>query len=294
MATPAKRRPENITGDFFVDSTCIDCDTCRWMAPETFTEIKEQSAVFQQPSSAEQKSKAAQALLSCPTASIGYLGKDLDLKQTQTEFPLLIEEDVYHCGYHSKDSYGAASYLIKRAEGNILVDCPRFSLPLVKRLEELGGIKYIFLSHRDDVCDHQKYHDHFKAPRIIHKLELCKSIPEAEILIEHNHDEQLTDDLLIISVPGHSHGDLALLYREKFLFSGDHLAYSPELKNLYAFKGYNWNSWEVQIQSVSKLANYNWSWLLPGHGRRAHASPEQMKLNIKKCVEWMQSTTSKP
>jgi hypothetical protein len=36
MANPKKRVPENVPGDFFVDSTCIDCDTCRQIAPQVF------------------------------------------------------------------------------------------------------------------------------------------------------------------------------------------------------------------------------------------------------------------
>ena len=38
MANPKKRVPENTPGDFFVDSTCIDCDTCRQIAPQVFGE----------------------------------------------------------------------------------------------------------------------------------------------------------------------------------------------------------------------------------------------------------------
>ena len=33
MANPRKRVPENVPGDFFVDSTCIDCDACRPECP---------------------------------------------------------------------------------------------------------------------------------------------------------------------------------------------------------------------------------------------------------------------
>lgn len=36
---------------------------------------------------------------------------------------------VYHCGWHSEKSFGAASYIITRsseAGGNIMVDCPRW------------------------------------------------------------------------------------------------------------------------------------------------------------------------
>src|SRR5207302_10275872 len=38
MANPKKRVPENVAGDFFVDSTCIDCDACRQIALEVFGE----------------------------------------------------------------------------------------------------------------------------------------------------------------------------------------------------------------------------------------------------------------
>jgi len=36
MANLEKRLPENAPGDFFVDSTCIDCDACRQIAPAVF------------------------------------------------------------------------------------------------------------------------------------------------------------------------------------------------------------------------------------------------------------------
>ncbi len=271
MATPSKRRPENIDGDFFVDSTCIDCDTCRWMAPATFNRANGQSVVYKQPKNQNEKTKAAQALLSCPTASIGYFLR-----------------------YHSEKSYGAASYFIQRPEGNVLIDSPRFSMPLVKRFEELGGISYIFLTHRDDVADHQKYHEHFNAKRIIHAKELTKHIPEAEILISHDHNNQIAEDLILIPVPGHSPGHLVLLYRNKFLFTGDHIAYSDKIQSIYAFREHCGFSWEEQINSVAKLADYNWSWLLPGHGRRTQASPEKMRTMILSCVEWMKTATIDP
>jgi hypothetical protein len=44
-----------------------DCDTCRMMAPETYSRINEQSAVHQQPSDRQGRVRALQALLSCPT-----------------------------------------------------------------------------------------------------------------------------------------------------------------------------------------------------------------------------------
>ena len=49
MADPALRLPENVPGDFYVDSTCIDCDACRIFAPTVFSDARDQSFVFHQP-----------------------------------------------------------------------------------------------------------------------------------------------------------------------------------------------------------------------------------------------------
>ena len=37
MADSDDKVPENAPGKFYVDSTCIDCDACREMAPDNFT-----------------------------------------------------------------------------------------------------------------------------------------------------------------------------------------------------------------------------------------------------------------
>ena len=58
MANLALRLPENIPGDFFVDSTCIDCDACRQIAPATFAEDSEASFVYRQPETDAQLARA--------------------------------------------------------------------------------------------------------------------------------------------------------------------------------------------------------------------------------------------
>ncbi|HBB32321.1 MAG TPA: hypothetical protein DC064_11105 [Cyanobacteria bacterium UBA9273] len=151
MAQLNRRRPQNVSGDFYVDSTCIDCDTCRWMAPTVFHQADEQSAIYHQPVTQTERLAAMQALLSCPTASIGTVEKPQDIKEVHNSFPIPVAENVFHCGYHAEDSYAAASYFIVRPEGNVLVDSPRFAAPLVKRLEAMGSIRYMYLTHRDDI-----------------------------------------------------------------------------------------------------------------------------------------------
>lgn len=284
-----QRRRENVSGNFYVDSTCIDCDTCRWMAPEVFHSAGDQSAVYHQPASEEEKLRAMQALLSCPTASIGTVDKPTDVKAVQHSFPIPIAPSVYHCGYHAESSFGAASYLIQRPEGNVLVDSPRFAPPLVKRLEEMGGIRYLYLTHRDDVADHQKFHQHFGCDRILHTDEITGSTRDVEIKLSGQEPVQLASDLLIIPVPGHTKGHTVLLYDNTFLFTGDHLAWSDERGHLIAFRYACWYSWTELISSMRKLADYSFEWVLPGHGRRYHADRETMQNQMQQCLRWMES-----
>ena len=43
MANPADRHPANVSGPWFVDRTCIDCDVSRQCAPWMFEEVDGQS-----------------------------------------------------------------------------------------------------------------------------------------------------------------------------------------------------------------------------------------------------------
>src|SRR5882672_4348471 len=115
MANPKKRAPENVGGDFFVDSTCIDCDACRQIAPAVFGQAAETSYVHTQPLTSADRRKALQALLACPTGSIGCLGDD-DPKAVMKDFPLLLEEPVYYCGYNSPKSYGGNSQCLDNGD----------------------------------------------------------------------------------------------------------------------------------------------------------------------------------
>lgn len=286
MAHLQHRRPENVEGDFYVDRSCIDCDTCRWMAPETFYRHGEQSAVHHQPASAAERLRALQALLACPTASIGTMEQPADIVAAHQSLPIAIADNVFHCGYHAESSYGAASYLIRREEGNVLVDSPRFAPPLVKRLEELGGIRYLYLTHRDDVADHEKFHRHFGCDRLLHKDDLTHTTQGIEIPLTGTDPIALAPDLLVIPVPGHTKGHTVLLHRN-LLFSGDHLA-ADENSRLIAFREVCWYSWTEQTRSMQRLLNYSFEWVLPGHGRRYHAPVLEMKQELKNCIQQME------
>ncbi len=107
MADPRKRVADNAPGNFFVDTSCIDCKTCRWLAPGSFDAGHGTSKVFRQPGDAEAEQGALRALISCPVGAIGTMEK-ADLRAVVTGFPDAVEEDVFYCGYHSSASFGAA------------------------------------------------------------------------------------------------------------------------------------------------------------------------------------------
>ncbi len=288
MASIQKRRPENTEGLFYVDESCIDCDTCRWMAPEFFTRIGEQSAVVRQPQSSADILRAAQALVACPTASIGVRENLPQIKQAVQSFPHQISENVYHCGFHSKNSFGAASYLIVRDTGNILIDSPRFARPLVENLEKLGGIKTLLLTHKDDVADHQKFSKYFGCERIMH-VDDADTFPEIERTIQGHNPIELDHELTIIPVPGHTKGSMVFLYKDTFLFTGDHLAFSRSLQHFYAFRSACWYSWPELKKSMEELQAYRFSCILPGHGTPWQGTFKEAQTQMELCLKWMET-----
>jgi glyoxylase-like metal-dependent hydrolase (beta-lactamase superfamily II)/ferredoxin len=286
MALVELRHAKNVAGDFFVDSTCIDCDLCRQIAPETFSDNGDQSVVYHQPRAPEEEIAALKALVTCPTASIGALGSH-DVKSAVGAYPEPVAGNVYFCGFASESSFGASSYLIVRKEGNVLVDSPRFTRPLAKRIAEMGGVRWMFLTHRDDVADHEDWASRFGADRIIHRDDVTRSTATIERVISGREAVALEDDLIVIPTPGHTRGHSVLLYRDKYLFSGDHLWWSPNYQSLHASWNVCWYSWAEQARSMERLLDYQFEWVLPGHGRRAHFPAHEMRKQLQACVARM-------
>ena len=286
MALIELRRAENVAGDFFVDSSCIDCDLCRQIAPTTFKAVGEQAAVTSQPRTPDERLAALKALVTCPTASIGTTTKH-DTKAAVRAYPELIADDVFFCGFAAESSFGAASYLIRRPAGNVLVDSPRFTRPLARQIEAKGGVRWMFLTHRDDVADHEQWAARFNAERILHRDDLTRRTNAVERVIAGHDATPIDDELLIIPTPGHTRGHAVLLYRDRFLFSGDHLWWSPAYLSLYASPNVCWYSWTEQTRSVERLLDYEFEWVLPGHGRRAHGTAAEMRRQLLDAVARM-------
>ncbi len=286
MANRERAVAENVPGNFFVDTSCIDCDACRQLAPKSFKDAGTHSFVYHQPNTPEEEASSYHALLACPTGSIGTLRRDNKAKDFINDFPLNIDGDVFYCGFNSEKSYGGNSFFIKHAEGNWLVDSPKFLPQLVEKFGQLGGIKYIFLTHRDDVADANKYASEFSAKRIIHKLELDAE-PASEIVLTEDKPFNFAPDFEIIPVPGHTEGHIVLLFKKKYLFSGDHLFFDTARQRLSASRDYCWYSWVDQIKSMALLAKHQFEWVLAGHGNRVCLSQEEARKQVLALVKRM-------
>ena len=284
MADPKKRLDTNSQGNFFVDATCINCDTCRQLAPRSFEEVGEFSAVTTQPVSDDGLHQAYQALLACPVGSIGTQRSDkMRLKEAMSSFPLLLEGGVYYCGFNSEKSFGANSYFVQHPAGNWLIDSPRYIKHLVDAFERMGGLRYVFLTHEDDVADAAKYANRFGATRIIHRAD-AEVMPDAEWIVDGAETIDLTPLFRLIPVPGHTPGSCALLYNDRFLFTGDHLWWDPETRSLDAPRRLVWRS-RALVHSIRKLVDYRFEWVLAGHGDRIKLSPEEMREHLRVLVD---------
>lgn len=70
MPNPAQRHPKNAPGPWYVDLTCISCDTCTDISPEIFGRDADRKAYVRAQLPAEGKLFRF-AVESCPVEAVG-------------------------------------------------------------------------------------------------------------------------------------------------------------------------------------------------------------------------------
>jgi len=78
MAYKPDRLKENVPGAYYVTCDCIDCDTCREIAPASFARNDGigLSVVHRQPETDEEQALAREAMEGCPADAIGNDGTE--------------------------------------------------------------------------------------------------------------------------------------------------------------------------------------------------------------------------
>jgi glyoxylase-like metal-dependent hydrolase (beta-lactamase superfamily II)/ferredoxin len=295
MASLRTVQPDNVAGEFFVDQSCIDCGTCYELVPEVFGESADHARVHRQPVSGDATLRAEMALVACPTGSIGTRSKH-DLRLAASAFPMPFEGPVSFCGYTSRKSFGAWSWLIRRPDGNVLVDSPRATPALMDRIEQMGGVRWLVLTHGDDLADHEAFARRFGCERIMHLGDVEDfGVGSIERPLDGNDPVTLADDLVFIPTPGHTRGHAVLLHADTWLFSGDHLWGSARRGFPTASRTFCWHSWERQLESIERLLAWRFRAILPGHGPVHRASdPDAMRADLLKTLADLRSRSPNP
>ncbi|TYG35917.1 hypothetical protein ES288_D13G022200v1 [Gossypium darwinii] len=286
-----QRRPQNADGDFFVVG--CSCSADHWLRiinydvgqdlrnystfkafyflllQQVFTRAGGMSAVYKQPTCKQDRLKALQALLSCPTNSIRTEVPPPDILEAQKTFPIPIDEKKLpvtpYCTF-------ILEYRLTDCIANMIIfsgclSLPKFTERLARKIEELGGVCYMFLTHKDDVADHGKWSKRFSCNRILHSGDVEACTADVETKLDGNGPWRLGQDIMLIHTPGHTEGSVCLFYMPlKILFTGDHLLMRESGLDIVAM--YNRYSVGTQLDSVKKLLNLDFNWIIPGHGRR--------------------------
>lgn len=292
MAQVALRNPDDAPGPWFVDRTCIDCGTCRVVAPAVFGDARDHAVVTRQPSDAAATHRAAMALVACPVSAIGTT-EPADTRAAIAAFPDPVAPGVHHLGLAARETYGASSWLLVRPEGNVMIDVPRAVRPLLAAVERLGGVRHLVLTHRDDVHGHDVVAAHFGATRVVHAGD-AGAVPGAEVRIEGT-DPVAWEGLTLVPTPGHTRGSMCLLAGD-VLFTGDHLwargrgGWDQEGRGPFgAGRSVCWYSWPAQTASMERLRDLSFAHVLPGHGRPWHGTPEEARAGLDALVAWMRA-----
>ena len=268
MARVADRHPDNVTGDWFVDTRCIDCDVSRHHAPELIVARADgQSVVARQPTTPAEDLEMWRAALACPTRSIGTLSH---ARAPAGVFPWEVTPGVLLCGHNDRRSFGAHAWFVPGDErrGGLLVDSPHFDRDLVEAIAARGGLAHVLLTHRDDVADADKYATRFGARVWIHEAD-AGAAPYATDLLRGEAETEIAPGVAAFPVPGHTRGSVLYVVDDTWLFAGDTLAWFHREGDLGAFRGATWYSWDALRASLGRFADsgHSFTWICPGHGK---------------------------
>jgi glyoxylase-like metal-dependent hydrolase (beta-lactamase superfamily II) len=65
------------------------------------------------------------------------------------------------------------------------------------------------------------------------------------------------------------------------------LDWDRDSKHLDASPDYCWYSWPQQRESITRLLQYSFNWVLPGHGQRIHLPALAMRKHLQDMVRRM-------
>lgn len=152
----------------------------------------------------------------------------------------------------NRDTLGGTAYLIVENEGNILIDCPAEDEYNRNFLHSVGGVRWLFLTHRGAIGKAQELQNNFDCEILIQEQE-AYLLPGLRVT-RFQRELNFAATAQAIWTPGHSPGSACLYYPNHggILFSGRHLLPNQQgkLMPLRTAKTFHWRR---QLQSIQLL-----------------------------------------
>ena len=278
MARADLAHPKNAAGNWFVDTRCIRCDAARNWAPDLIDMDSDgRSFVAYQPVGEEQEAALWRAAAGCPTRSIG---NHQQTREPTDVFPYQLTQGVFALGNNALSSFGAHSYLVARPDGNMMIDSPRFSRPLAARVDELGGVAHVLLTHRDDVADAARWAERYGARVWIGDAD-SDAAPYATDVTGGLEPTVISPGVLSVPAPGHTEGHVLYHVGDRLLFTGDTLHWNHRRGKFDVFPEQTFYSWTALSATMDRIASLSVEWVFPGHGmwRRVDMEEWQQRMS---------------
>lgn len=323
----------------FVTRKCCGAMNCRNFAPQLLAEVPPLgepspayrllpgtyepgafTGVIKQPSNPEEYDAARAAVRACAFNALqlrGHRPATVPSVKASALHPRELDDGVWMMGAAdtTDKNFGAMTYFIQRPDGNVLVDPPRPSEALFEFIEQRGGLRWLFITHKDHAAGHSEIAARMGCRRVIGAADVNLKETQYEAYsgdcevqvasrpgvfdLEGRPLRSVRDaELAVLTTPGHTPGGLCLAYKNRFLFTGDHLSFSQRTGRLTAHRIQCWEDWDRLMDSNCKLLERMRSkelafvWVLPGHGElHRFESEEAATAALEACLGWMARTT---
>lgn len=144
-----------------------------------------------------------------------------------------------------------------------MVDVPEYTDSNLTFIGGKGIPEFIFLTHRDDVTDAERFRQNFGSKLIIHESEKY-AVTRPDMTFG---DSLEIEGVKILHTPGHSPGSSCLHCPDaRILFTGDHVV---TRNGKLAVQDFYWTyDYGKQMESARKLLELDFEFILCGHGGR--------------------------
>jgi glyoxylase-like metal-dependent hydrolase (beta-lactamase superfamily II) len=152
----------------------------------------------------------------------------------------------------NRDTMGGTAYIVLEETGNILMDCPALDDDELQFLQQQGGVRWLFITHRGGIGKVRELYQQFGCEVVIQEQE-AYLLPGQKVTT-FQAEFLLSPTSVAVWTPGHSPGS-SCLHHSRYggvLFSGRHLL--PNAQGvpvpLRIAKTFHWPR---QLRSVGQL-----------------------------------------